>query len=66
MTTHLQVLGKAPFLRQGRIQMAAMQSYKVRMLRDTSVPQRHHSDPHTRTSSQGGRYSWALPQDMED
>lgn len=54
MTTHLQVLGKAPFLRQGRIQMAAMQSYKVRMLRDTPVPQRYHSDLHTRTSSQGG------------
>lgn len=65
MTTHLQVLGKAPFLRQGRIQMAVMQRYKVRLLRDTPVPL-YHSDPHTMTASQGGRSSWALPQDIED
>lgn len=61
MTTHLQVLGKALFLRRGRIQMAAMQSYKVRMLRDIPVPQRYHSGPHTMTSSQGGGVSSGLP-----
>lgn len=61
MTTHLQVLGKAPFLRRGRIQMAAMQSYKVRMLRDIPVSQRYHSGPHTMTSSQGGGVSSGLP-----
>lgn len=52
MTTHVQVLGKAPLLGGEAGAAAAMQRFAVRMLRDLPMSQTCHSDLPTRTASQ--------------